>query len=70
VFGCARGDQRAMALFEQRLLRPAVDRARAVLPELADREELLQAVAERLLVSPGGRPRVADYEAAAAWRAG
>jgi RNA polymerase sigma-70 factor (ECF subfamily) len=61
VFGCAAGDRRALALFEEHLLRPAVERARTVLPEAADRDDLLQAVAESLLVAERGKPRLSEY---------
>jgi RNA polymerase sigma-70 factor len=61
VFGCLAGDRRALGIFKEQLLEPAVQRARTVLPVQADREELLQAVAERLLVASEGRPRVAEY---------
>jgi RNA polymerase sigma-70 factor (ECF subfamily) len=58
VFGCLRGQRRALEIFDERLLRPAVNAATAA---AAERDELLQAVAERLLVDGEGSPRIAEY---------
>lgn len=58
AFGCLRRSRRALEIFDQRLLRPAVNAAAA---PAAERDELLQAVAERLLVDGEGPPRIAEY---------
>jgi RNA polymerase sigma-70 factor (ECF subfamily) len=57
---CAEGDDRALAIFEERFL-PEVDRAvQRGAGGLSD--EVRQRVRERLLVASGGPPRIARYE--------
>ena len=61
AFACGCGDPEALRLFRAELFPAAVSAVRGVEASGAFVEEVTQQLLERILVSPGGRPRILDY---------
>jgi RNA polymerase sigma-70 factor, ECF subfamily len=58
---CALGQPKALALFDQQFLSQVGRFVAHMRPSAAQVDELRQMLRERLLVSAGGRPRIAEY---------
>lgn len=59
--GCAAGDRRALAAFDDELLRPVRSYLGRLDPSSAFADDVEQQLREKLLVPSQGRPRILDY---------